>query len=45
MSNTQPLSPEILVPRMGEYLVEKGLVSQEDLAHALATQEELRAER
>lgn len=43
MSNTQPLSPEILVPRMGEYLVEKGLVSQEDLTRALQYQEIQRA--
>jgi len=43
MSRTPPLSPEILVPRIGEYLVEKGLVSQEDLARALEYQAKLRA--
>jgi two-component system, sensor histidine kinase and response regulator len=43
MSSKQPLSPEILVPLMGEYLVEKGLVSPEDLARALEYQEALRS--
>lgn len=42
--NTQPLSPETLVPRLGDYLVEKGLILQKDLERALAYQEELRAE-
>lgn len=33
---TQPkLSPEMLVPRMGEYLVQKGLITAEDLQTAL----------
>jgi signal transduction histidine kinase len=37
------LSPELLVPRMGQYLVEKGLIRPEDLDHALQHQAELRA--
>jgi signal transduction histidine kinase len=36
----QHLSPEMLVPRMGEYLVHKGLVSAEDLQKALDYQQE-----
>jgi signal transduction histidine kinase len=36
----QHLSPEMLVPRMGEYLVHKGLVSAEDLQKALDHQQE-----
>lgn len=42
MSETPPLTPEVLVPRLGEYLVEKGLISQDDLQHALETQTILR---
>jgi signal transduction histidine kinase len=42
MNNAQPLSPEILVPLMGEYLVEKGLITAEDLSRALAYQVGLR---
>lgn len=34
------LSPEMLVPRMGEYLVQKGLISEMDLQRALAYQQE-----
>lgn len=40
--STQPLSPETLVPRLGDYLVEKGLIQEYDLRHALTYQEELR---
>ncbi len=36
----QHLSPEMLVPRMGEYLVHKGLVSTENLQKALDHQQE-----
>lgn len=36
----QHLSPEMLVPKMGEYLVHKGLVSAEDLQRALDYQQE-----
>lgn len=39
----EPLSPEMLVPRLGDYLVEKGIIQEADLARALAYQEELRA--
>lgn len=36
MPQTQPkLSPEMLVPRMGEYLVQKGLITAENLQAAL----------
>jgi len=41
--NTGPLSPEILVPRLGDHLVEKGLIHEEDLKRALVQQEALRA--
>ncbi len=30
-----PVSPEILIPRLGDYLLDKGLLSQEDLQRAL----------
>ena len=40
MAEQQNLSPEMLVPRMGEYLVQKGLVSADDLQKALAHQQE-----
>jgi signal transduction histidine kinase len=35
---TIPVAPEILVPRLGDYLVEKGEVSKEDLHKALEYQ-------
>ena len=35
-----PLAPEILVPRMGDYMVEHGMLKAEDLQHALSYQEE-----
>ena len=39
MTQTVPkLSPEMLVPRMGEYLVQKGLITDEKLKQALAYQ-------
>lgn len=34
------LSPEMLVPRMGEYIVQKGLITEEKLQQALAYQKE-----
>jgi signal transduction histidine kinase len=34
------LTPEILIPRLGEYLVQKGIVSEMDLQKALAYQQE-----
>lgn len=42
---TGPLAPEILVPRLGDSLVEKGLLTQADLDRALAHQKKLRAEQ
>jgi signal transduction histidine kinase len=36
------LTPEILVPRIGDYLVEKGLITAEQLEEALREQGELR---
>jgi signal transduction histidine kinase len=36
-----PISPEILVPRVGEYLIEKGVLKPEDLKKALDFQEKL----
>ncbi|HVN54122.1 MAG TPA: ATP-binding protein [Anaerolineaceae bacterium] len=38
------LTPEILVPRLGDYLLEKGLISREDLRSALDRQQEIRGE-
>jgi len=35
------ISPEILVPRLGEYLEEKGILSADDLEQALEYQEKL----
>ncbi len=34
------LSPEMLIPRMGEYIVQKGLISEDDLQRALALQQD-----
>ena len=34
------VAPEVLVPRVGEYLVEKGVVTQEQLDRALMYKEE-----
>ncbi|HHY87462.1 MAG TPA: hypothetical protein GYA06_00890 [Chloroflexi bacterium] len=39
---TKPLTPEVLVPRLGEYLVERNLITREALELALNRQEELR---
>ncbi len=36
--NLSKLSPEMLIPRMGEYIVQKGLISDDDLQKALAYQ-------
>jgi signal transduction histidine kinase len=36
------LTPEILVTRLGDYLVERGTISEEDLHRALALQQETR---
>jgi signal transduction histidine kinase len=40
--STPPLSPEVLVPRFGDHLVEKGLIKAEDLKRALDYQKTLR---
>jgi signal transduction histidine kinase len=37
---TTPLTPEVLVPRLGEYLVQSGRLTDEDLHKALAYQNE-----
>jgi signal transduction histidine kinase len=38
------LTPEVLVPRLGDYLLEKGLITASDLQVALLQQAELRAQ-
>ncbi|MBL8100675.1 MAG: hypothetical protein JNK81_15945 [Anaerolineales bacterium] len=38
--NTPKLTPEMLIPRMGEYIVQKGLITEHDLQRALALQQE-----
>lgn len=38
--NLAHLAPEMLIPRMGEYIVQKGLISDDDLRKALAHQQE-----
>jgi signal transduction histidine kinase len=43
ISNLQPLTPEILVPRLGEYLVEKKIIKTSELNLALSRQDELKA--
>ncbi len=42
MSDTTYLTPEVLVPRIGDALVERGLLSPEDLTRALEIQNKLR---
>jgi signal transduction histidine kinase len=37
---TTPLTPEVLVPRLGETLVQKGIITEADLKRALAYQTE-----
>ena len=39
-----PLAPEVLVPRLGERLVEKGLISADDLQNALEQHRKLQAD-
>ncbi|HCE16345.1 MAG TPA: sensor histidine kinase [Anaerolinea thermolimosa] len=41
-SSRVPLTPEILIPRLGEYLVERGLVTPQQLQQALEQQSRLR---
>lgn len=38
--NTPKLSPEMLIPRLGEYIVQKGLLNEDDLQKALDYQQE-----
>ncbi len=40
MAEQNRLTPEMLVPRMGEYLIHKGLISSENLQKALDYQQE-----
>lgn len=40
MAEQKRLTPEMLVPRMGEYLVQKGLITEEQLQKALDYQQE-----
>lgn len=40
MTDPKRLTPEMLVPRMGEYLVQKGLVTEEGIQRALDHQQE-----
>ena len=42
-SDAAPLSPEILVPRIGEYLIELGVLQQQGLQQALDYQIEMSA--
>ena len=39
-NNLPKLTPEMLIPRLGEYIVQKGLISEDDLQKALAYQQE-----
>src|SRR5512141_2092009 len=43
MSEQIPLSPEMLVSRLGDALLEKGIITEADLQNALQKQEEWRA--
>jgi len=40
MAEQPQLTPEMLVPRLGEYLIQKGLITPEDLQKALDRQQE-----
>jgi len=40
MAEQQRLTPEMLVPRMGDYLIQKGLITIKDLQKALAYQQD-----
>jgi hypothetical protein len=41
--SSAPLSPELLIPRLGQYMVEKGIITPEDMDRALKYQAEIRA--
>jgi len=43
MTSQQPLTPESLVPRIGDYLVERGFLKPEQLNNALDIQKEYRS--
>ncbi len=43
--NISKLTPEMLIPRMGEYIVQKGMLTEEQLRTALAYQQEQTALR
>ncbi len=38
--NIPKLTPEMLIPRMGEYIAQKGLITDDQLQMALAYQQE-----
>lgn len=40
LQNQPKLTPEMLIPRLGEYIVQKGLLTEEDLRKALSYQQE-----
>jgi signal transduction histidine kinase len=42
MTIQSPITPENLVPKIGDYLVEKKLISDQQLAHALQIQKEIK---
>jgi signal transduction histidine kinase len=42
MINTPSITPEILVPKLGDYLVEKGHITRDQLGEALEYQKELK---
>lgn len=42
MDNPQPLTPEVLVPRLGDYLIERQLITPEQLTYALQQQAAMR---
>lgn len=43
MTQQPTLTPEILVPKIGDYLVEKGLLSADKLSHALSVQKQMKS--
>ena len=44
MQNQPNLTPEMLIPRLGEYIVQKGLLTEDQLQNALSHQQEQTAE-
>ena len=42
MDHVQPLTPEVLVPRLGDYLIERQLITPDQLAYALQQQAAIR---